>query len=425
MREERGALGDPGDAPRVAGGEDADRQGEGEGERRARARQDHGAGDGVEPAVPDGGQGRALAHPADQAHRGHAQRGARDHGEEPGADPAGPAQPVHADPADRATGADAVVGPAGAGLAPEHQHRQQHEHGGQGEGELPVEAHLERREDRPGEGVQAQDGHGAEVGEHVEGHQQGAAGDRRAHLGERDGEQRGGGAAAERAGHVLLAGVDAGERGRHRQVYVRVRVEGHHRHRGPEPLEAPRLHAGQQVRDGHPRERRHVGGHGQRQRQQDGQQAAAGRVGAGDEPGGAHADHQAQRGHHGGERERGGGQGAHARAHDGVQPGAEPALGGAQEQVADGDERDRRGHEGRGGQRRGSAPSARAADGRLRCSGGQSRPASWIIWMVVWRSSRSLRSTSGALTSESSGKPAGCSTPSTSGYSPVSSAKYD
>src|SRR5690606_38456134 len=168
-----------------------------------------------------------------------------------------------------------------------------------------------------------------------------------------------------------------------------------------------------QVGDRHPAECRDVARHGQRQGRHHGHRAPPRQVGPGDQERGPDADDQAPDGHDGAEL-----QAAQAEAQDPLgehrlQPRGRAVLPGADQQVGERDQRDRGGDQRAGGQRaRGWSRDA------------QANPASAIIWTVVCRSARSLRSMSGVSSRVSAGRPSRGSTPSIIGYSWVSSRKY-
>src|SRR5690606_3805356 len=158
-----------------------------------------------------------------------------------------------------------------------------------------------------------------------------------------------------------------------------------------------------------------VGRHGQRQRRQHREEPSAGQIRTDDQKRRQHAQDRAGGGHHRRQPQSPDGQPGRPDGEHLLRDPRPSGLGRPDRQVGHRNERDRHCHHGEGEQQR----PARALADHYGTS-----PDSLISAIVASSSSRSLRSTSGAVSWSSGGTYAGGSTPATTGYSFVSSAKY-
>ena len=308
--------------------------------REEHERQPHDQSRQPETDVRDGAQrGAALRREANREkghrdgqrrrrHRGEQrnQPGSSQRGEKPGARPGGRLnQPVETD-ADRQderreqyqqaeseprplpaaervdAGRPGLRGPgrrAGSAFEPtrggEHQQGREHEQQGEPRGGMAVQRSADLVVDGPGEGLVAQQRNGAEVAQGVEGRQQSAGQ-------QGGGQQRQGhppeaapAARAENPRGIVQRGVQDREPGAGRQVHVRIVEEDEHQEGARktvdlgkplpsgEGFERPLEESARSQRGGHG-EGRHVGRHGERERQQAGQEAPAREVGPRGEP---------------------------------------------------------------------------------------------------------------------------------------------
>ena len=167
--------------------------------------------------------------------------------------------------------------------AERHEHEREHGGGGRVESELVLGVDLGR------ERAEAEQGEGAVLGEQVQRDDQAPAEQREAQLRQRHAGEDGERSQPLAAGHVLERGVGPPQACDRRQHHERVVRQGADEHGAREAVHA--------VVEADPRVAVDELGHGQRQREHDRPEAAAGEVGALEQPGDAGADHRAERRH--------------------------------------------------------------------------------------------------------------------------------
>ena len=313
-------------------------------------------------------------------------------------------------------------------LGDHHDDRQDAEREAQRHGDGGVEQVV--GVDRPGQGVVAQQLHGAEVGDDVEEDQERPRGDRGARLGQHHRREGRGRPAAEQAGRLLHRRRQLVQAGGHRQVDVGVGEQGQHRE-GPgeaadlgqprhpdgleEALEQPPGREGGDEGEG-PDER----GQHQRQGQQQPDDAPPRQVRAHHQPGRQGADDR-RRGGHGRGQQQAAAEGGEQRVVGQRRPDAS-LLGVADDQVGQRRREGHRQHHHQGAQAEPARPGAvahRCGDG-----GAHSNPLSWISRAVPSMSPSRAGSSSGGRSDSSGGTPSAGGTSCASGYSKVSAAKY-
>ncbi len=319
------------------------------------------------------------------------------------------------DPARSRAAATARLRPPGARLPPHDEQGQRHQHERQHRRRRAVEARPVAGVDHAGERVEAQQRDGAEVRQHVQGHEQPPCCRRGARLRERGLDEGPDRTAAQRPGHLLDGGVRTPQGRRDREVDVRRAAQREHREGRPE--------AGEARLEGQPRVGRDIGRHRERKRGEDAQHTAAGQVAADHEPGLRDPQHEAGERDRRGQPDAGGDQlqrsGAQQDLRDPLRSRLERAQdevdqrqqGQGRDQAGDGDQRG-------GGALPGACPRPRRGQGCAQVSPSESSNSS-----VSPRDARSDRSRSGPCRSASGRSPSTTATPSISGYSNVSVAK--
>ena len=236
-----------------------------------------------------------------------------------------------------AAAGDAGVAAAGAerGLGEGDGEADQHQHAGQQGGGGVVELRGVLLEDGGGEGFDAEERQGAELGQHVRCDEEARPAEGRGDLRQDDATEGLGAGVAKGAGDVLEARIEAAQCCAYGKVGQGDAVKGED--------ENGALHLLEARAEGGPGEAGDIGGHGERQGCGEAPPRCAGEVRALGAPGGGGGDEERKRRHRNGDGERIEQQVQRVGADDVVQDARWSGLHGAQGDVADG-----RGDEGYG-----------------------------------------------------------------------------